>query len=45
LRENGFGVESAVKSVLENMWNVYLNESSLKKGWLCAEEDEAWADL
>lgn len=33
------------KSIREGMYTAIASESSLKKEWLCAEEDEAWGDL
>ena len=33
------------KSIREGMYPAIASESSLKKDWLCAEEDEAWGDL
>ena len=30
---------------MENMENSIMSESSLKKDWLCKEEEEAWKDL
>jgi len=33
------------KSIREGMYTAIASESSLKKDWLCAEEDEAWGDL
>lgn len=33
------------KSIREGMYTAIASESSLKKDWLCAEEDEAWDDL
>jgi hypothetical protein len=33
------------KSVREGIYTCIASESSLKKDWLCAEEDEAWGDL
>ncbi len=34
-----------VKSMREGIYTAIASESSLKKDWLCAEEDEAWDDL
>ena len=34
-----------VESLLENMENSMMSESSLKKDWLSPEEEEAWKDL
>jgi hypothetical protein len=33
------------KSMREYLYTAIASESSLKKDWLCAEEDKAWADL
>jgi hypothetical protein len=33
------------KSMREGIYTAIASESSLKKDWLCAEEDNAWADL
>lgn len=33
------------KSMREGIYTAIASESSLKKDWLCAEEDEAWDDL
>jgi hypothetical protein len=33
------------KLVTENMGAALLSESSLRKGWLSSEEDEAWKNL
>jgi hypothetical protein len=33
------------KSMCEGIHTAIASESSLKKDWLCAEEDKAWADL
>ena len=33
------------KSIREGLYAAIASESSLKKDWLCAEEDEAWGDL
>ncbi len=33
------------KSVREGIYTAIASESSLKKDWLCAEEDNAWGDL
>jgi hypothetical protein len=33
------------KSMGEGIYTDIASESSLKKDWLCAEEDNAWADL
>jgi hypothetical protein len=33
------------KSMREGIYTAIASESSLKKDWLCAEEDEAWCDL
>lgn len=33
------------KSMREGIYTAIASESSLKKDWLCAEEDEAWGDL
>jgi len=33
------------KSIREGLYTAIASESSLKKDWLCAEEDEAWGDL
>jgi len=33
------------KSIREGFYTAIASESSLKKDWLCAEEDEAWGDL
>lgn len=33
------------KTLLENTENSIMSESSLKKDWLSAEEEEAWKDL
>jgi hypothetical protein len=33
------------KSIREGIYTAIASESSLKKDWLCAEEDEAWGDL
>jgi hypothetical protein len=33
------------KSIREGLYTAIASESSLKKDWLCAEEDQAWADL
>jgi hypothetical protein len=33
------------KSIREGLYTAIGSESSLKKDWLCAEEDEAWGDL
>ncbi len=34
-----------VKSIREGLYTAIASESSLKKDWLCAEEEEAWGDL
>ena len=34
-----------VESLIENMENSIMSESSLKKDWLSPEEEEAWKDL
>ena len=34
-----------VESLLVNMENSIMSESSLKKDWLSPEEEEAWKDL
>jgi hypothetical protein len=33
------------KSMREGIYTAIASESSLKKEWLCAEEDNAWDDL
>jgi len=33
------------KSIREGIHTAIASESSLKKDWLCAEEDQAWDDL
>jgi len=33
------------KSMCEGIYTAIASESSLKKDWLCTEEDKAWADL
>jgi hypothetical protein len=33
------------KAIREGIYTAVASESSLKKDWLCAEEDEAWGDL
>ena len=33
------------RSVREGLYTAVASETSLKKDWLCAEEDEAWGDL
>jgi len=33
------------KSIKEGFYTAIASESSLKKDWLCAEEDAAWGDL
>jgi hypothetical protein len=33
------------RAIREGIYTAIASESSLKKDWLCAEEDEAWADL
>jgi len=33
------------KSMREGLYTAIASESSLKKDWLCAEEDKAWGDL
>ncbi len=33
------------KSMREALYTAIASESSLKKDWLCAEEEEAWDDL
>ncbi len=33
------------KSMRESLYTAITSESSLKKDWLCAEEDKAWGDL
>jgi hypothetical protein len=33
------------RAVREGLYTAVASESSLKKDWLCAEEDEAWDDL
>jgi hypothetical protein len=33
------------KSIREGVYTAIASETSLKKDWLCAEEDEAWDDL
>jgi len=33
------------KSMREGIYTAIASESSLKKDWLCAEEDQAWGDL
>ncbi|HIJ88425.1 MAG TPA: DUF2281 domain-containing protein [Desulfuromonadales bacterium] len=33
------------KAIREGIYTVVASESSLKKDWLCAEEDEVWGDL
>ena len=33
------------KSLREGTYTAIASESSLKKDWLCAEEDKAWGDL
>ncbi len=33
------------KSIREGLYTAIASESSLKKDWLCAEEDKAWDDL
>lgn len=33
------------RSIREGLYMAVASETSLKKDWLCAEEDEAWGDL
>lgn len=33
------------KAIREGLYTAIASESTLKKDWLCAEEDEAWGDL
>lgn len=33
------------RSIREGLYTAVASETSLKKDWLCAEEDEAWGDL
>ena len=33
------------KAIREGLYTAVASETSLKKDWLCAEEDEAWGDL
>jgi hypothetical protein len=33
------------RSIREGLYAAIASESSLKKDWLCAEEEEAWGDL
>lgn len=33
------------KSMREGIYTAIASESSLKKDWLCADEDKAWGDL
>ena len=33
------------KSIRQGVYTAVASESSLRKDWLCAEEDEAWGDL
>jgi len=33
------------KSMREGIYTAIASETSLKKDWLCAEEDNAWGDL
>jgi hypothetical protein len=33
------------KSIRAGIYTAIASEASLKKDWLCAEEDEAWDDL
>ena len=33
------------KAIRVEIYTAVASESSLKKDWLCAEEDEAWDDL
>jgi len=33
------------KSIRQGVYTAIASETSLKKDWLCAEEDEAWGDL
>jgi hypothetical protein len=33
------------KAIREGIYTAVASESSLKKDWLCAEEDEAWGNL
>lgn len=33
------------KSIRDGIYTAIASESSLKKDWLCAEEDTAWGDL
>ena len=33
------------RSIREGIYPAIASESSLKKDWLCAEEDKAWGDL
>ena len=33
------------RSIREGLYAAVASETSLKKDWLCAEEDEAWGDL
>jgi hypothetical protein len=33
------------KSIRESIYTAIASESSLKKDWLCSEEDNAWDDL
>ncbi len=33
------------RSVREGLYTAVASETSLKKDWLCTEEDEAWGDL
>lgn len=33
------------RSIREGIYSAIATESSLKKDWLCAEEDKAWGDL
>jgi hypothetical protein len=33
------------KAIREGIYTAIASESSLKKDWLCAEEDEAWGNL
>ncbi len=33
------------KSIRQGVYTAVASETSLKKDWLCAEEEEAWGDL
>jgi len=33
------------RSIREGLYTAVASETSLKKDWLCAEEDEAWGNL